>query len=465
MTRQGVRVAGARVVALAATGLALVMAIGCGARSAPVVAPNAAPRFPEFIYPDVPAALAAPPAVADQHEEGWHALQSGDFRAAEHSFAAALKASPSFYPAEAGLGYLGYARKDFKNAIAHFDRAVASNPVYVPALVGRGEAALEAGDSRLALASFEAAVAADPGQAPLKPRIEALRFRGLQDDVALARKAAEAGRFDEASAAYQRAIDASPQSAFLYRELAAAERRQGNLEGALAHALKASEMEPAEPRSLILAGEIYDAQGDYAKAADAYGAAVAIEPNEAVELRLDDLRKKAAFAAMPAEYQSIETSPTVTRGQLAALLGVRLDELLKRTRKVTPGVITDTRSHWAAPWILSVARAGVMEPYANHTFQPDTTVRRGDLATAVSRALSLIAVERPAAAAAWRNAGRRFPDVSPGHLSYPAVSLAVESGVMTTAEDGSFQLSRPVTGSEAVAAVKKLESLAERRTP
>ena len=61
----------------------------------------------------------------------------------------------------------------------------------------------------------------------------------------------------------------------------------------------------------------------------------------------------------------------------------------------------------------------------------------------------------------WRNARQRFPDVSPGHLTYPAASLAVEAGVMQVLEDGSFQLARPVTGAEAVAAVKKLQDLAE----
>src|SRR6185436_13068370 len=211
MSRRGVRVS-ARLVAAIAVVAAVASAIGCGAKSAPTVVPFAAPRFPDYVYPDVPAAIGAPPAIAEQHEDGWHALQSGDFRAAEHSFGAALKAAPGFYPAEAGLGYLGFARKDYKTAIAHFDRAIAGNAAYVPALVGRGEAALEAGDNRLALASFEAAIAADPGQAPLKPRVEALRFRGLQDDVAVAHKSAEAGRFDEARAAYQRAIDASPES-------------------------------------------------------------------------------------------------------------------------------------------------------------------------------------------------------------------------------------------------------------
>jgi hypothetical protein len=35
---------------------------------------------------------------------------------------------------------------------------------------------------------------------------------------------------------------------------------------------------------------------------------------------------------------------------------------------------------------------------------------------------------------------------------------------MGTAEDGSFQLTRPATGAEAIAAVKKLEELSNART-
>ena len=45
---------------------------------------------------------------------------------------------------------------------------------------------------------------------------------------------------------------------------------------------------------------------------------------------------------------------------------------------------------------MSVTRAGVMEVYANHTFQPAAIVRRGDLAQAASRVLALIADEKPA---------------------------------------------------------------------
>jgi hypothetical protein len=65
-------------------------------------------------------------------------------------------------------------------------------------------------------------------------------------------------------------------------------------------------------------------------------------------------------------------------------------------------------------------------------------------------------------AASLKTARGRFPDISAGHLSYHAASVVVDTGVMTTTNDGTFQLSRPVTGQEAVAAVNKLVELSGR---
>jgi tetratricopeptide (TPR) repeat protein len=447
--------------------VALVIACLAGACAAPkkpvgLPGPIVTPRFPDFVYPAPPPQLAAPQA-ASGHQIGWQWLQSGDLRNAERSFSDVLKSAPEFYPSEAGLGFVGLAKKDYRAAASHFDRALAADPRYAPALAGRGETLLALGQRQQALASFEAAVAADPKLTDLRARIDVLRFRGMQDDVDAARKAADAGRLAEAQTIYERSLAASPDSPFLYRELAIVERRNGNLDAALGHARKAAELSPAEPRNFTTLGEIYEAQGNFAAAAEAYGTAATLEPGDAIEARLEELREKAAFAAMPEEYKAIETSPGVTRAQLAALIGVRLDDLLKRARRNNAVVLTDTRGNWAGPWIQSVSRAGIMEAYPNHTFQPDAPVRRGDLALAASRVLSLIAAERPRQAAAWKNAHVRFSDLPPGHLSYPAASAAVQAGVMKTAEEDSFQLSRPVTGAEALAAIRKLEELSGRK--
>lgn len=439
----------------------LTLVAACAPKTATLPPPTTAPKFPDFIYPAAPQGLGTALTI-ERHDLAWRWLQAGDPRAAERTFNAVLKQSGDFYPAEAGLGYAALARKDLKSAAAHFDRAVVANPRYAPALAGRGEALLGLGEREDALESFEAALGADPRLETLRSRVEVLRFRGLQDDLAEARKLADSGKLKEARTAYETAITASPQSPFLYRELASVERRDSDTSSALTHAQKALELDPNDSRSLVLIGEIHESQSEYTKAIDAYVAALVIEPSDELSNKIEDLRERAAFDAMPAEYRSIESSPTVSRGELAALLGVRLDELLKRTRSRNAVLITDMRGYWAAPWILSVVRGGLMEVYPNHTFQPEAPVRRGDLAQAASRALNQIAAENPRLGADWRNAKRRFPDVSPAHLSYPAASLAVEAGVMKTVEEGNFELSRLVTGAEAVASVRALEELAKR---
>jgi tetratricopeptide (TPR) repeat protein len=434
----------------------------CAAKTAPLPPPITTPKFPDFVHP-VPPQGTGTPAALERHQIAWQWLQAGDLRAAERNFASALRQSATFYPAEVGLGYVALASKKHKESLLHFDRAVVANPRYAPALAGRADALLAMGEVDEAVTSIEAALTADPGLGALRSRLEVLRFRNQQEDIDNARKLASAGRLDEARGAYRGLIDASPASAFLLRELADVERRAGNNDAALDYAGKSVELEPEEARGHLLLGDLYEAKGDAAKAVDALTAAANLQPSEALSERIAALRSRAAFEAMPPEYRSIETSPTVTRAQLAALLAVRLDDLLVMAPRVSAVVITDTRGSWAAPHILSVARTGVMEVYPNHTFQPGAIVRRADLAQAASRVLQIIAARNPQLGAAWRDSSRRkFADLGPRHLSHPAVSLVVEAGVMATRENGTFDLTDLVTGAEAVTAVTKLQELGGR---
>ena len=441
--------------------LLLTVAAGCApTTSAPVTAP-ATPKFPEYVFPPIEGGSSAE--ILAEYQSAWYVLQSGDARGAERRFAAILKTHSDVYAAHAGLGYTALSRKDYKAAVGHFDRALAANPGYAPALVGKGQTYLALGARAEALSAFDAALAADPGLTAIRSTADVLRFQNMQGGVAQARKAAQEGRLAEARLAYLDAIKASPQSPFLYRELADIERREGNLPAALDHAQQAIALEPGEARSYVLLADVLEAMGQFANAAEALGKSLTLEPSEEVTARIEALNTRAAFEAMPEEYRTIEQAPTITRAQLAALIGVRLDELVKRAPRRSSALITDIRGNWASPWIIPVARAGFMDVSLNYTFQPSTTVRRRDLAYAVSRILSLIASENPRLAAPWRNARPRFPDLSPGHLNYADAAVAVGSGVLQPGENGAFELTRPVSGAEAVAAISRLDELAGAR--
>jgi tetratricopeptide (TPR) repeat protein len=431
---------------------------GACARRVPPAA-VATPHYPDFVFPGVPPDL-GDGALVRQQDDGWRWLQSGDLRQAEREFTSALKRSAAFFPADAAMGYVELARERFDDAAARFDRALQRRDTYAPALAGRGQALLALKREPEALATFEAAVRADPALVDVRRRVEVLRLRVAQETVADARRAADAGRYDEAVHAYERAIAASPESAFLYRDLAAIERTSGRADLALAHLTRAVDLDPADAASLVNTGEILAAGGDLDAALAAYERAATVAPDEATAKRISDVRAKLEFASLPSEYQAIGQSAALTRGELAALIGVRLASLLRAVQGQTAVVITDTRGHWASKWIMAVAGVGVMAPYPNHAFDPSGVVRRGDLAQAVSRIVGTIAAAQPARLAAWREARPAMADVSTGNLSYADAALAVAAGVMPLLDGGAFQLSRPVSGAEAIEVIDRLETLA-----
>ena len=225
------------------------------------------------------------------------------------------------------------------------------------------------------------------------------------------------GGCDEARTIYERAIAASPDSPFLYRELAVVERRRATSTRRSRTRRKRRELSPSEPRNFVALGEIYEAQGDFAKAAEAYGTAVALEPSDALDAKLDDAAREGGIrrdaGGVP---RSIETSPTVTRGAARGALRRAARDLLKRARRSNAVVMTDTRGNWAAPWILSVTRAGVME-----------RVSEPHLPAGGSRSGAATWRSRPRAAR-WRSSppttapggraggtrGAQFADLSPG---------------------------------------------------
>ncbi len=446
---------------------ALTLALALAAcASNPPVPTDVTPHYPDFVYPAIPAALAGDATAVERHERGWRFLQANQLRTADREFQAALKRNTRYFPSDAGLGYVALAQKDYKNALARFDLALRQSAAYPPALFGRGDALLALGRQGDALKAFQAALAADPSLTVAAARVQVLQLRTLQEEIASARRAADAGRYDEARQAYQRAIAASPESAFLYRDLGTLERKQGDARAALDAFRKAAAMDSADARSLVQIGELLEEQGDYDAALQAYTQAFAIDPAQLPAGRIERVRERAAIARMPPEFNEIPKTPRLTRGDLAALVGVHFGRLLESHAPRETVLVTDARQHWAASWILRVVGAGVMDVNANHTFQPRNPVRRVDLARVISRVLDLAAATQPALAARWSGAAARptIADLPVSHLSYAAAAQVVAAGVMPLFDDGTFRPSVTVTGEEALQVIDRVEALVGRNT-
>jgi len=434
--------------------LLLLVSGACAKRVAPAVV--TAPRHPDYIVPAVPPN--ASPALRGGIDRGWQYLQAGDLRDAEREFGAAQKASPESPSADAGFGYLALARGHADDALPAFDRALARDPRYVSALVGRGYALVDLKREGDAVAAFELALKAEPTLTDLQARVDVLRFRATQDLLARAKTATDAGRLDDARVAYEQAITTSPDSAFLYRDLAAVERKAGVPDRAIEHLRRSLDLEPADARALVTLGELLEERGDLVTALSTFEAARAADASSVPASTIARLRDRVAALKLPEPYRAIPAAPRVTRADIAALVGVRLEALVSRAaeRQV---VITDIRGNWAQQWITSVVRAGIMDTLPNYEFAPQTVVRRGDLARTVSRLLTLLDGVKPGMSKRWENARVAVADVPPEHLSYPAVSVAAASGVMPL-DNGAFRLLDPVTGAEALDIISRIETLA-----
>lgn len=419
------------------------------------------PAFPQFEFPAVsePLATSASSRIVDSHRQAWDLLQAGNAKGAARGFSAIVRKTPEFYPATAGLAYAALAQEDYDDALADFDKALVQAPDYVPALIGRADALIATNAIADAVVTLDKVLTLDPSRTELRTRADSLRFRGIEDLVADARKAQQAGNFDRARTAYEKALLATPDSAFLHRELAGVERQAGRLDQAATQAQLAAKLDDRDAATHVLLGEIEETRGNLKVALSEYQRARGLSGGTGLDARIGDLERKLSLADLPEAFRAIPGATQITRGDLAALLGVRLERWLAQAPAVRPGLMTDVRTHWAGKWIQQVTRTGLMDIYPNHTFQPAATVQRTDLAWVVTRVLNAVAARQQALAQTWRSSRPIFSDLPPSHASYPAAALAVASGVLQTGPENSFQPTRPVTGAEAVAVVDRLEAL------
>jgi len=156
------------------------------------------------------------------------------------------------------------------------------------------------------------------------------------------------------------------------------------------------------------------------------------------------------FQSQPEQYRHIASASRARRADLAALLAVKVRALDRLPRR-EPRLAVDISSSWAREHITLVIGLGVMDVYPNHTFQPRATVRRGDLARAVSRVLTRLG-----------GPGRAGPaptDMRPSHLDHAAAVTVVGAGLMRLGPAGEFEPWRPVSGREAVDVVGALARL------
>jgi tetratricopeptide (TPR) repeat protein len=443
--------------------LAAALVVGCTAKRPADIPAPAVPRFPSYPAPEIPASVRVTADLRAQHDVAWRRLQSGDLRGAERDYVAILRRVRDFYPSQAGLGFVALAGRQPREALAAFTAVVARNDRYLPGWLGMADAQLALGREADAIASLQKALAIDPAREGVRERMDLLEFRAVQELIDTGRKAREAGNLDEAQAALDRALALSPSSGAILHELAAVAIARGRLDVAETHLRRAIQIDDNDASAHGTLAAVLERQDRPRDAEAEYAIAYRLDPRSAWKDRLEALREPPASDKRPPELRAITGAATVTRAQLAGLVGTRLGALLEKAPRRVMTIATDVRGNWAESSIMAVTQAGVMDVTPNHLFQPNGSLRRIDLARVVAQLLALANTQRPMAdMARWRAARPRFVDLPASNVYYPAAALAVSAGAMTAQEGDRFATTRPATGADVLAAVARIEQIAGR---
>ncbi len=352
-------------------------------------------------------------------DRGWRALLAGHLDEASHR---AVQAGAT--PAARLLSLQAKVLEDPGSSLQGLHALVEAQPEYASAWITLSFAAEKAGEEHAALTAAHRAAELWGSQRWIQ-RAAGLEDRWVGSRLAQASSALEAGDAEQAARLARAALAAEPGNRRAILVLARAQLDAGKTEAALAELGRLE----GDPDALLLEGRIAEQGERWAHAMELYQQLPDTDPRR--KPALERVKQRWRIANLPGYVQAAITSPSVTRGQLAVLLGNLLPELLSIPVGDVP-LISDIVDLPSQREIVAVVAAGLMaaDPI-EHTFAPRRRVTAADARKILTAAL--LRTGRPAPR--WCQGTTRQPGCF--LLSDPPTGQQVTSVLMST-EEGAF---------------------------
>jgi len=329
---------------------------------------------------------------------------------------------------------------------------LSKDPANRIALYYLSEMAYSRGDFVAASDLYARLFAVDTTHPELEPKQQRALLLATDRLLRNARQAEQEGRLADAEEHYRQATLRAPQSAELH----------GLLAGVLVREMKWAEALPEFQRQIELSGsggpndetqrQMIEALTQLGRTDEARvlterggGAGPRDIDQDRADKELEDLGR---WGTEIARFRVIESSATITREQLAVLLVRYFPQIADLPQ--TPQIMTDIQDSWAGAEIQTVVALGILDPLANHTFQPSRLVTRGEFAVTMARLTRTLGA-KPSDAAPIPTS-----DLASSGALYQDVQLVLGYGMLSLDSAGKFGTDEPVTGKEAVNAEVQL---------
>jgi tetratricopeptide (TPR) repeat protein len=389
-------------------------------------------------------------------EDVWKEIRFGRAAKAEKLV---LRLGPESPVYEVAMGYIRVLNQDPAGAEESFRLALEAAPGLVPARLGLARIFLDAGRDEEAFAEFRAALEADPGNARVQTDLEILRDRKLAEYRDSAQAYAAEGDQDHARDAYLKALQYDPGSVEIRLALAEIFRSQDRTDDALLHLKAAAELEPGNNRVLKAYAEaLYQAQQPE-RSLEVFEKLREKDPGDRdVQARTETLKNKLGIFELPSQYGSISSAPVVSREDVAALIGVKFKDVLAAP-SARPPIIVDIATSWASRFIIRTASLGILEVYANHSFEPKKIMTRAEMAETLLRLVHYLKGRGIKILQTFSPDKIQPSDVVPEHAYYQPIVQVLAYQLMDTNAQRAFRPDQSLSGIEAIRALDLLLSL------
>ncbi len=388
-----------------------------------------------------------------QLQAGWERLQKGDLEEAR-TIALDLQVQYPDWSSPLTLeGWTYFAEKRYAKAIPLFQKALQKNTGDVGALIGLVASYERQEDWVAALQYADLARKTNPNV--LQQYYEVLDMKATEAMITHARRFRDRGNVRQADYMYRRILSKHPELSRVAFEYGQWLESRGELAEAVAYYQLALSHHPQERTLLKTFALALFRLGRYDQALEYFRTLVQLEPdNPEWRSYLEKAEYEVRKTKYSREYRSIERTERITRGQLAGLLCLEIPEILELPSPYLVVILQDIQGYWASSYIQKLVQLGIMKPVGQNRFEPSRTVLRGEFAEILYRVMHAFGAD-----AFIRPRKRiRIMDISPVHRQYYAIQLSVELGMLPLRSGNRFQAQQPVTGKEALQAVRILRN-------
>lgn len=265
------------------------------------------------------------------------------------------------------------------------------------------------------------------------------------------------------------ALAFAPMNDEIYFELGALFNQKNNLVLAEHYLLEALERNENSREAGLELLRLYLKTSNINQASELLKKFLILYPADINFLEIDrELKKVELMDQERHELLRVRQKTIITRGDLSALI-ISLLPFHSLPWSVgpppaNPMVVLDISSHWAKPFIKEILEYRIMEPFPNHTFQPEKRIMRFELAEILDRILNKIGFsEKQDAMDTTGNC--QVSDVFREHLSYASIERVLSLGLMNCDENERFLPDQFISGSQAFDIILRLKKvIAERST-